>query len=207
MADNNTYLTIRVLEDGTIHSVMARTGTLLKASRNLDKSLSLGNNPIKTIVLIKLIKPDNSYTWLIKYPPEPDCFPCARCRCAGPLALNEESLWIKPEDSAISKDSAYLTLQISEGGEIQSVMVRNKTLDTSESLLVKPLNLGDLAIGEFNTITLLKLTRPDNSYTWVVKHPPCEPDNVSQDAILSKYTGVQVSDDESLWIKLKDSAK
>lgn len=70
------------------------------------------------------------------------------------------------------KDSPrYLTINIAEDGTIHSV----KTPDgvsipiSDESLIEAPLNLGNMRLGEFKTITLVKMIATDDSYTWLVK--------------------------------------
>lgn len=120
-------------------------------------------------------------------------------------------------------DTSYLTIEISEDGQIIDTKVRGKSVDPSESLLDKPLRLRDLgggldsdqddiAIGEFKTIILIKLIKSDGSYTWLVKDPPeystVEKPKISptQELLICRrpprcsFRSIQIGDNE-LWIK------
>jgi hypothetical protein len=101
MATNPVYLRINLTEGGTIDSVETADGTLIPISdESLIKiPLDLGDwqlGEFKTIVLVKLIAPDGSYTWMVK-PSSGDpiefCPPGTLCRRFVP----PEYLWIKPE--------------------------------------------------------------------------------------------------------------
>jgi hypothetical protein len=88
----------------------------------------------------------------------------------------------------------YLTIRIAEDGVIESIETRGgiSIPESERSLIEEPLDLGNKHIGEFRTITLIKLIAPDRSYTWLVKAPLeyCRTKSC-------RYYEL----DESLWIK------
>ncbi len=205
MTDKSSYLTIQITEDGATKLVKTRENVTLETSPNLlDKSLNLADisiGEVRTIILIKLIRPDGRYTWLIKHPPEAMlCKGCTHCRCTRVQNLEDESLWILPKDSYSSDNPMYLTIQIEEDGEIKSVQARDRVLTPSKSLIEEPLHLGNISIGEFQTITLIKVIRSDNCHTWFIKYSVA-PDSIEQGSANYKYAGVRNLDDEFLWVK------
>lgn len=205
MTDSSSYVIIQVAEDGATKFVKTRENVILETSPNLlDKLLKLADISIgefRTIILIKLIKPDGCHTWLIKHPPEARCKGCTNCRCRTIHGLEDESLWVQPKNSYASDNPIYLTIQIEEDGEVELVKVRNVTLEPSASLWDKPLSLGDVSIGGFLVITLIKLAKPDNFYTWLIRHP-VEMGDASPELVGCTYTYTGFY--EPLWIKPED---
>lgn len=201
MTDSSSYLTIQIAENGAPKLFGSKKNGILETSPDLlNKSLALTDISIgefKTIMLIKQIGPDGYHTWLTKHPPEVAlCRGCTNCKCSV-ISVNDKSLWIMPKNGPDPDSPPYLAIQITEDGEIESVKVRNIALEPSESLWDKPLSLGDTSIGGFLIITLIKLIKPDNSYTWLIRHP-LTPNGASPETdCVYTYTGFY----EPVWIK------
>jgi hypothetical protein len=188
MLDN--IFTIIISENGQIKSIVTPSDVAVSPAENILNTYlrnpDISISEIRTIILMKLIRVDKSYTWVVKYPPESSfCGPCRRCRCI--IASNvDDPLWIKSTDD---KDSpSYISIQVKEDGDIGNLKIRDILLQPSESLMEKPLNLGDASIGEFQTITLIKLVKTNNPPIWVIKHPV----ELSSDGetTLHKYTSI-----------------
>jgi hypothetical protein len=98
MATNPVYLRINLTEGGTIDSVETADGVSIPISDEslIETPLALGDRQLgefKTIVLVKLIAPDGSYTWMVKPSSGDPIDFCRLCRRFVP----PEYLWIKPE--------------------------------------------------------------------------------------------------------------
>ena len=97
-----------------INSVQDGGNAALETSEDLlnkllNESGIISISEFRTIILMKLIRPDGYYTWLVKHPRESMlCKLCTRCKCSSAYRLNDESLWINPTGSPVQKIALHI---------------------------------------------------------------------------------------------------